>query len=105
MEGLCEMLLLRSIIFKNDLYFGSPSRLGGVLLGKVRTDTVKRISRKILEEYPDRFTTDFEKNKVIFTEELKIDVKTKRLRNRIVGYITHLVKVRGEDVIVVREGQ
>lgn len=76
---------------------------GGFLLGKVRTDMVKRASKKIMEEYSDLFTADFEKNKVIFSDEIKIDVKSKRLRNRIVGYITHLVKIRGEDMGIVVE--
>ena len=72
-------------------------------MGKVRTDMVKRASRKVMEEYSDLFTLDFDKNKLIFSNDLKIDVKSKRLRNRIVGYITHLVKIRGEDTGIVAE--
>ena len=72
-------------------------------MGKVRTDMVKRASRKVMEEYSDLFTLDFDKNKLIFSNDLKIDVKSKRLRNRIVGYITHLKKIRGEDTGIVAE--
>ncbi len=77
--------------------------IGGFLLGKVRTDMVKRASRKIMEEYSDLFTLDFDKNKLIFSNDIKIGVKSKRLRNRIVGYITHLVKIRGKDAGIVVE--
>ncbi|MEM2203056.1 MAG: 30S ribosomal protein S17e [Sulfolobales archaeon] len=61
-------------------------------MGKVRTGPVKRISRELLEKYPDLFTTDFQKNK----EALKsiLNIESKKLRNQIAGYITHLIKVR-----------
>jgi small subunit ribosomal protein S17e len=73
------------------------------VMGKVRTDSVKRISNKILRNFPDRFTKDFDENKKILSQDIKIDVKSKRLRNRIVGYVTHLVKIREDDSIVVTE--
>ncbi len=61
-------------------------------MGKVRTGPVKRISRELLERYPDLFTIDFQKNK----EALKsvLSVESKKLRNQVAGYITHLVKIR-----------
>jgi len=31
-------------------------------LGKVRVDMVKKSARKLMESYPDKFTTDFEEN-------------------------------------------
>jgi len=60
-------------------------------LGKVRTKVVKNLAAKLLEKYPDLFTTDFEKNKRL-VEELT-DLRFKHLRNRVAGYITHLVKI------------
>jgi len=38
------------------------SNMWGVGLGKVRVDMVKKSARKLMESYPDKFTTDFEEN-------------------------------------------
>ena len=61
-------------------------------MGKVRTSIVKRTARKILELYPDRVSLSFEENKKLVQEV--VDVKSKKLRNQIAGYLTHLVKIR-----------
>jgi len=58
-------------------------------MGKVRTTVVKRTARKLLEKYPDLFTGDFEHNKKLVS--LLVELKSKKLRNQIAGYITHLV--------------
>ncbi len=60
-------------------------------MGKVRTEIVKRMARDLLSRYPDRFTTDFEENKRAASEV--IIFKTKRLRNRVAGYITSLKRM------------
>ena len=57
-------------------------------MGKVRIASVKKWSRSLVSLYPDKFTTDYEANKKAF--EPLVDARTKRLRNRIVGYITRL---------------
>jgi len=64
--------------------------LRGVGLGKVRIDVVKKTARKLMESYPDKFTTDFEENKQMVTQLL--DSSTKWMRNRISGYVTTLKK-------------
>ncbi len=61
-------------------------------MGKVRIRLVKRTARELLEKYPDLFTTDFQHNKEIVKK--LVNTKSKRIRNRIAGYITHLVKLR-----------
>ena len=61
-------------------------------MGKVRTLMVKRTARKLLNEYPDLFTDDFEHNKMIVRKI--VDINSKRVKNKIAGYITHLVKIR-----------
>jgi small subunit ribosomal protein S17e len=61
-------------------------------VGKVRPTPIKRISRELLEKYPDLFTKDFQKNKEILKTLLR--TQSKKLRNQIAGYITHLVKIR-----------
>lgn len=65
----------------------------GRRVGKVRPAYVKRTARMLLEKYPDKFTTDFEHNKRVVGELLKT---TKRVRNKVAGYITRLVKRREE---------
>lgn len=68
-------------------------------MGKVRTVLVKRLSRELVERYSDSFTTDFDQNKEVVDELLTNT--TKRLRNRIAGYVTRLMILRqDEDVIV-----
>merc|ERR1712093_668159 len=59
-------------------------------MGRVRTKTVKKASRDIIENYYQRLTNDFNVNKRIIDEVA--DVQTKRLRNKIAGFTTHLMK-------------
>ena len=56
----------------------------------VRTKTVKRSARHIVEKYYSRLTLDFHTNKRV-TDEVAI-VPSKRMRNKIAGYVTHLMK-------------
>jgi small subunit ribosomal protein S17e len=76
-------------------------------LGKVRTDTVKRISRELLRRFPDRFTGDFESDKQVVND--LVTTPSKRLRNRIAGYITRLKIVEAERAaateVVVETGE
>ena len=59
-------------------------------MGRVRTKTVKRASRAIIEKYYPRLTLDFHTNKRICQEVAAIP--SKRLRNKIAGFTTHLMK-------------
>ena len=63
-------------------------------MGKVRIDTVKRVSRELLRKYPDRFTGEFEADKLAVNE--LVVTQSKRLRNRIAGYVTRLKVVEAE---------
>lgn|GEM_PF-722066 len=49
-------------------------------------DRVKRLSIQLLENYPDRFSTNFEENKKTILS-LAI-IRSKILRNKMAGYIT-----------------
>ena len=60
-------------------------------MGKVRTTLVKRTARKLLEKYPDLFNGDFEHNKRVVSA--LVEVSSKKLRNQIAGYVTHLVNL------------
>ena len=59
-------------------------------MGRVRTKTVKRAARELIEKYYVKLTVDFHLNKKILDSVAK--VATKRLRNKIAGYTTHLMK-------------
>ncbi|CAH0394328.1 unnamed protein product [Bemisia tabaci] len=59
-------------------------------MGRVRTKTVKRASRIIIEKYYTKLTLDFHTNKRV-CEEIAV-IPTKSLRNKIAGFVTHLMK-------------
>lgn len=63
-------------------------------MGKVRTDTVKRVCRELIRRYPERFTGEFESDKQAVNE--LVSTQSKRLRNRIAGYVTRLKVVEAE---------
>ncbi len=59
-------------------------------MGSIRPSYIKIAARKLLQFYPDEFTTDFETNKRLV--EQYTSVKTKKVRNRIAGYLVRLVR-------------
>eukprot|EP00698_Gefionella_okellyi_P026060 TRINITY_DN981_c0_g1_i2.p1 TRINITY_DN981_c0_g1~~TRINITY_DN981_c0_g1_i2.p1 ORF type:complete len:166 (+),score=48.23 TRINITY_DN981_c0_g1_i2:60-557(+) len=59
-------------------------------MGRIRTKTVKKASRQVVEKYYPRLTLDFQTNKKL-VEEVAI-IASKRLRNKIAGFTTHLMK-------------
>ena len=61
-------------------------------MGKVRSSNIKILARTLVQKYEDKFSRDFEHNKR--TLEKIADMKSKRFRNRVAGYITTLIKVR-----------
>lgn len=64
-------------------------------MGKVRTRKVKKFAKEVLELYRDRVSMDFEKNKQL-VREVFVSGISKRLANRIAGYITSLVKLQAK---------
>ena len=65
-------------------------------MGKVRPSAIKRIAKKLITLYPNLFTTDFEKNKELIEQTLEKKIPSKPLRNRILGYVTHLKRLEEE---------
>jgi len=76
--------LYKSLIF--------PSLFRGKM-GRIKTTLIKRITKKLIEEYGERFKDNFEENKKLVQEFA--DVPSKKLRNIIAGYITRLKKKQG----------
>merc|ERR1712020_447044 len=60
------------------------------IMGRVRTKTVKKAAKVIIEKYYTKLTLDFDVNKKII-EEIAL-IPSKPLRNKIAGYVTHLMK-------------
>ncbi|MEM4282744.1 MAG: 30S ribosomal protein S17e [Candidatus Woesearchaeota archaeon] len=63
-------------------------------MGRIKTQLIKRWTHKLIATHREKFTQDFNKNKLL-VEQL-IDVPNKRIRNVIAGYVTNLLK-RGEE--------
>ncbi len=60
-------------------------------MGKVRPVFIKKVSKELIEKYPTVFSKDFEKNKNLLHNYAII--QSNLVRNRIAGYITHLMKI------------
>ncbi len=64
-------------------------------MGKVRPSLVKRTARALLDLYPGEVGEDFEQNKELVNQYVYL--KSKKLRNQIAGYLTHLVKLQRRE--------
>ncbi|MCS7123140.1 MAG: 30S ribosomal protein S17e [Candidatus Aenigmarchaeota archaeon] len=58
-------------------------------MGRIRTTIIKNLAEKILNENREKFSKDFNHNKNILKEIM--DIKSKKLRNKVAGYITFLL--------------
>jgi small subunit ribosomal protein S17e len=63
-------------------------------MGRIRTKQIKRLGQKFMDWHRPKLSKTFEENKKK-VQELS-DVKTKKLRNQIAGYITKSMK-KDED--------
>ncbi|CAD2218747.1 small subunit ribosomal protein S17e [Angomonas deanei] len=59
-------------------------------MGKIRTKTVKRASRQVVEKYFSKLNKDFYQNQRV-VGEVTI-ARSKKLKNKISGYVTHIMK-------------
>ncbi len=70
-------------------------------MGKVRPENVKKVSRELVERYPNKFSTDFQANKEALGS--LIQVYSPRLKNRIAGYVTRLSAITQRRIDEERE--
>jgi len=66
--------------------------LHGDSLGNVKPAYIKRLAIELIQKFPDQFTDDFEKNKILV--EKLTTIGTKNMRNRVAGYISRLMEDR-----------
>lgn len=55
-------------------------------MGNIRPTYIKRVAIELVDRYPERFTADFEANKLAVSD--LTDIQGKQMRNRIAGYVT-----------------
>ena len=60
-------------------------------MARVRTKTVKRAARKLVEVHCDKLNQNFEDNKQAIVKGRLAKIPTKRLRNKIIGYTTRIM--------------
>ena len=73
-------------------------------MGTVYTKDIKRVAKELYERFKDQVTTDFYSNKKLV--EMYVDVQSKKVRNRIAGYLTRyaeLIKEQSNKENVVEE--
>ncbi len=59
-------------------------------MGRIKTQQIKRVTFELIRENQGSFTKDFDENKKKVGEFAEI--RSKKLRNMIAGYVTRLVK-------------
>ncbi len=64
-------------------------------MGRIKTDMVKRTTKKIIRLYSDKFSKDFAKNKEMLKEVAEI--RSKKLTNVIAGYAVR-IKRKSDDL-------
>lgn len=60
-------------------------------MGRVKIRKIKVLAKEIMEKFPDKVSADFELNKLLVSQVLTGQV-SKKIRNKVAGYITRLVR-------------
>ncbi|MBL6890727.1 MAG: 30S ribosomal protein S17e [Candidatus Poseidoniaceae archaeon] len=61
-------------------------------MGNIRPSFIKIRAIKLVEQHREKFTNDFDHNKVVVSQ--LTDVNSKKLRNWIAGYVTRYLQRR-----------
>lgn len=64
-------------------------------MGRIRPTYIKRTARELLQRYPDKFSTNYEQNRIALAELTVIE--SRLLRNKVAGYIACLLKQRAQE--------
>jgi len=59
-------------------------------MGNIRPTYIKRVAIDLVKKFPDKFTADFQQNKVIVSQ--LTDITNIKMRNRVAGYVTRFRK-------------
>lgn len=59
-------------------------------MGSVKSVAIKNLGKEMIMEHGDKFSTDFEKNKIAISE-IK-EIKSKKVGNMLAGYITRKMR-------------
>ncbi len=57
-------------------------------MGRIKSTTIKRTAKQLVDEMPESFSKDFDKNK----KALGHTMPSKKMRNKIAGQITRIKK-------------
>ena len=58
-------------------------------------DRVRRIATTLMKDNPGRFSAEYENNKRVIEEVSQF--RSKQLKNKVVGYITHYYKLESKE--------
>ncbi len=78
-----------STILENSTEILNIAPIALLDMGTVKPAYIKVIARELLKRYPGLFTGDFNENKKLVSE--LTNIKSKKVRNRVAGYITRRV--------------
>jgi small subunit ribosomal protein S17e len=71
-------------------------------MGKIRSDKIKRTAKELVAKYHKHLSIDFDENKVLVAK--LTNVQSKRMRNRIAGYVTRImVQIKDGKVQVIEK--
>lgn len=64
-------------------------------MGRIKTKPIKRVTKELVKRHSDTFKKDFTENKVLVRKYA--DIKSKKIRNTIAGYVTKLMKTKEQE--------
>ncbi|MBU0461478.1 MAG: 30S ribosomal protein S17e [Nanoarchaeota archaeon] len=63
-------------------------------MGRIKTQFIKRITHELFQKHKEQIRDNFDQNKQIVSQVT--DLKSKKVRNSIAGYLTKMCKHREE---------
>ena len=71
------------------------------VLGKIRPSYIKRIAKALTEKFPNVFSANFDEDKKLVSKYT--NVESKKVRNRIAGYVASIVKFSQYEYVAPEE--